>query len=89
MDSSIKKIDNNGRIVLGKQYAGSHVSVDTSNPNEICIKLVDVIPREERGQVTTLTPDSFATLVDYLENPQEDTPAFLDAQKKYQELISK
>lgn len=89
MDSNIKKIDNNGRLVLGKQFAGNHVSVDTSNPNEILIKLVDVIPREERGHVTTLTPDSFATLVDYLENPQEDTPAFLDAQERYKELTSK
>jgi len=41
MGDNIKKIDNSGRLVLGKQYAGAHVSIDASDPNEICIKLVE------------------------------------------------
>lgn len=86
---NIKKIDNAGRLVLGKQFAGSFVSIDSSKPNEINIKLVDVVPKNEELQTTTLTAQSFASLVDYLESPTEETQAFLDAKKRYEELITK
>ena len=88
-NSNIKKIDNNGRLVLGKQYAGSHVSIDTSTPNEINIKLVDVVPKGSHRNVTTLTPESFADLVNYMENPPKDTKAFEAAKERYKKIVSK
>lgn len=86
---NIKRIDSAGRLVLGKQFAGSFVSIDSSNPNEISIKLVDVIPKGEEAHVTTLTADSFSTLVDYMENPPQETEAFLSAKSRYNEVIKK
>lgn len=53
---NIKKIDNAGQLVLGKQFAGSFVSIDSSKPNEINIKLVDVVPKNEELQKQLLRP---------------------------------
>lgn len=83
---NIKKIDNAGRLVLGKQFAGSFVSVDTSNPNEIHLKLVNITPKDESVRRTILTDESFSQLIDHLENPSAETKAFLKAKESYHQL---
>ena len=42
-----KTVDNKGRITLGKGYANQTVVVDDSNPNQLVIRKMVLIPAEE------------------------------------------
>jgi hypothetical protein len=46
--TTVKLVDNNGRISLGKQYAGRQVLVEEREPGVWIVRTATVIPDNER-----------------------------------------
>jgi hypothetical protein len=86
MAISIKKTDASGRVGLGKAYANSPVQIDDTNPDNIIITPVEIIPKSMASKTVTLTQESFIELINYMENPPEETDKFLAAKEKFKKL---
>lgn len=70
----IRKVDSNGRIVLGKQYAGRRVCIDELETGVWMVKLGQFIPDNERwlhtSEVQADLDEAFAWAA---ENPPRET----------------
>jgi hypothetical protein len=71
---AIRKVSSNGRIVLGKQYAGRYVWIDEMEPGVWIVKTSEFIPDNERWlhtpEVEARLKESFAWAA---ENPPQET----------------